>query len=65
MTSYLLLFPILWPMAGGVWALLAGRNDERRRDLAAGGVNLIELAASLGCYHLQGASFHPLGFRPI
>ncbi len=38
---------------------------ERRRDLAAGGVNLIELAAALVCYHLQGASFHPLGFRPI
>ena len=30
--NYILLFPIVWPMLGGVMSFLAGRASKRLRD---------------------------------
>lgn len=43
--NYILLFPIVWPMLGGVMSFLAGRASKRLRDYIADVVALVELAA--------------------
>ena len=52
----ILLFLILWPMAGGVLAFIAGRHSKRLRDVAAGVVTLAELAVAVCCCGLLGTS---------
>ncbi|MBQ9527759.1 MAG: hypothetical protein IJR68_09120 [Fretibacterium sp.] len=52
----ILLFLILWPMAGGVLSFIAGRHNKRLRDIFAGVVTLAELALAVCCYGLLGAS---------
>ncbi|MBR1671801.1 MAG: NADH dehydrogenase [Fretibacterium sp.] len=51
----LLLFLVLWPMAGGILSFIAGRLNRRLRDISAGTVTLVELAAALHCRGLLGA----------
>ncbi|MCR5346258.1 MAG: complex I subunit 5 family protein [Fretibacterium sp.] len=52
----LLLFLVLWPMAGGVLSFMAGRHHKRIRDIIAGAAALAELAAAVWCRGLLGAS---------
>ena len=42
----ILLFPIVWPILGGLMTFLAGRVSKRLRDYTADVVALVELAAA-------------------
>ncbi|MDO4787439.1 MAG: hypothetical protein Q4A13_10905, partial [Fretibacterium sp.] len=50
-----LLFPIVWPMLGGLISFLAGRVSKRLRDYVADVVALVELAAACHCWRFLGA----------
>lgn len=50
-----LLFPIVWPMLGGLMSFLAGRVSKRLRDYVADVVTLVELAAACHCWRFLGA----------
>ena len=64
--NYILLFPIVWPMLGGLMSFFAGRVSKRLRDYTADVVAIVELAAAcrLGyCLGDEQASFlHIDGF---
>lgn len=50
----ILLFPIVWPMLGGLLSFAAGRASKRLRDYVADVVTLVELAAVCHCGYLLG-----------
>ena len=56
--NFLLLFLILWPMAGAFLAYIIGRYSRIARDYFADLVCLIEFAAALSSYRFMGVSLN-------
>lgn len=50
----ILLFPIVWPILGGLMTFLAGRASKRLRDYTADVVALVELAAACHLGYVLG-----------